>query len=76
MDAKKPEGAAPAAEAPKKKKLRKRLNLLNKKLQNLLLQLPATYATGAPSPAAKKILDEKGIDAATGFRYWKRWKNY
>lgn len=26
---------------------------------------PATYATSAPSPAAKKILDEKGIDAAT-----------
>ena len=24
----------------------------------------ATYATGTPSPAAKKILDEKGIDAA------------
>lgn len=25
---------------------------------------PATYASGTPSPAAKKILDEKGIDAA------------
>lgn len=25
---------------------------------------PASYATGTPSPAAKKILDEKGIDAA------------
>lgn len=24
----------------------------------------ATYATGTPSPAAKKVLDEKGIDAA------------
>ena len=24
----------------------------------------ATYATNSPSPAAKKILDEKGIDAA------------
>lgn len=26
---------------------------------------PATYATNAPSPAAKKILDEKGIEPAT-----------
>ena len=26
---------------------------------------PATYATSAPSPAAKKILDEKGIEPAT-----------
>lgn len=26
---------------------------------------PATYATGTPSPAAKKILDEKGIDPAS-----------
>ncbi|MDO5615110.1 MAG: 2-oxoglutarate dehydrogenase complex dihydrolipoyllysine-residue succinyltransferase [Cruoricaptor ignavus] len=25
---------------------------------------PTTYATGAPSPAAKKVLDEKGIDAS------------
>ncbi|WP_288764037.1 2-oxoglutarate dehydrogenase complex dihydrolipoyllysine-residue succinyltransferase [uncultured Weeksella sp.] len=27
-------------------------------------QAAATYATGTPSPAAKKILDEKGMDAA------------
>ncbi len=26
---------------------------------------PETYATGTPSPAARKILDEKGIDAAS-----------
>ena len=25
---------------------------------------PASYATGTPSPAAKKILDEKGVDAS------------
>lgn len=49
MDAKKPEGAAPAAEAPK---------------PAAPVAAPQTYATGAPSPAAKKILDEKGMDAA------------
>lgn len=27
--------------------------------------VPATYATNAPSPAAKKILDEKGIEPST-----------
>ncbi len=26
---------------------------------------PASYATGTPSPAAKKILDEKGVDASS-----------
>ena len=56
MSAAKPEGtAAPVAEAPKAEKTPK-------------VEAPkpaaATYATNSPSPAAKKILDEKGIDAA------------
>lgn len=55
MDAKKPEGAAPAAEAPKQEEAPK---------PAAPVAAPQTYATGAPSPAAKKILDEKGMDAA------------
>ena len=56
MSAAKPEGtAAPVAEAPKAEETPK-------------VEAPkpaaATYATNSPSPAAKKILDEKGIDAA------------
>lgn len=56
MSAAKPEGgAAPVAEAPKAEEAPK-------------VEAPkpaaATYATNSPSPAAKKILDEKGIDAA------------
>ena len=31
-----------------------------------------TYASGTPSPAAKKILDEKGIDTASSVRTMKR----
>jgi 2-oxoglutarate dehydrogenase E2 component (dihydrolipoamide succinyltransferase) len=55
--AKKPEGGdAPAKEEKKaeepKKEAPKEANAESK-----------TYATGTPSPAAKKILDEKGIDA-------------
>ena len=56
MSAAKPEGgAAPVAETPKVEEAPK-------------VEAPkpaaATYATNSPSPAAKKILDEKGIDAA------------
>ena len=56
MSGTKPEGtAAPVAEAPKAEEAPK-------------VEAPkpaaATYATNSPSPAAKKILDEKGIDAA------------
>ncbi|MBS7334128.1 MAG: 2-oxoglutarate dehydrogenase complex dihydrolipoyllysine-residue succinyltransferase [Weeksellaceae bacterium] len=58
----KPEGAAaPAAEAPK----------AEVKEEVKAAPAPAapaapapTYATGTPSPAAKKVLDEKGISAA------------
>ena len=56
MSGAKPEGAvAPVAEVPKAEEAPK-------------VEAPkpaaATYATNSPSPAAKKILDEKGIDAA------------
>ena len=56
MSGAKPEGkAAPVAEAPKAEEAPK-------------VEAPkpaaATYATNSPSPSAKKILDEKGIDAA------------
>lgn len=65
----KPEAAAPAAEAPKTenaeapsaevKEVEKPAIVQEKKEEK-----PASYATGTPSPAAKKILDEKGIEAA------------
>ena len=71
MDAKKPEGSAPAAEAPKAE------NTEAPKAEQKVVEKPAivqeakkeeakptSYATGTPSPAAKKILDEKGVDAA------------
>ncbi|MFB9119688.1 2-oxoglutarate dehydrogenase complex dihydrolipoyllysine-residue succinyltransferase [Bergeyella porcorum] len=60
MSAAKPEGnAAPAKEEPKKEEPKKEeAPKVEAKSQ------PATYATGTPSPAAKKVLDEKGIDAA------------
>ena len=53
MSGAKPEGAAaPVAEAPKVE------------APKPAAAPAATYATNSPSPAAKKILDEKGIDAA------------
>ena len=71
MDAKKPEGSAPAAEAPKAE------NAEAPKAEQKVVEKPAivqeakkeeakptSYATGTPSPAAKKILDEKGVDAS------------
>ena len=71
MDAQKPEGSAPAAEAPKAE------NAEAPKAEQKVVEKPAivqeakkeeakptSYATGTPSPAAKKILDEKGVDAS------------
>ncbi|WP_390455401.1 2-oxo acid dehydrogenase subunit E2, partial [Chryseobacterium sp. Alg-005] len=66
MDAAKPEGtAAPAAEAPKQEEAPKAAEPAKQEASKPAAQPAATqtYATGAPSPAAKKILDEKGIDA-------------
>ena len=71
MDAAKPQGsAAPVQEVPKTDG-----NAEAPQAEAKVVEKPAvvqeaekptasTYATGAPSPAAKKILDEKGIDAS------------
>ncbi|KYH05108.1 2-oxoglutarate dehydrogenase [Chryseobacterium cucumeris] len=66
MDAKKPEGAAPAAETPKQEEAPKAAEPAKQEAPKPATPVaaPQTYATGAPSPAAKKILDEKGMDAA------------
>ncbi|WP_343658590.1 2-oxoglutarate dehydrogenase complex dihydrolipoyllysine-residue succinyltransferase [Chryseobacterium sp.] len=66
MDAAKPEGAAPAAEAPKQEEAPKAAEPAKQEAPKPAAPVaaPQTYATGAPSPAAKKILDEKGMDAA------------
>ncbi|MEZ7508365.1 2-oxoglutarate dehydrogenase complex dihydrolipoyllysine-residue succinyltransferase [Cloacibacterium sp. Arc13] len=59
MSGAKPEGAvAPVAEAPKAEEAPK------VEAPKPAAAPAATYATHSPSPAAKKILDEKGIDAA------------
>ncbi|MBP1163668.1 MULTISPECIES: 2-oxoglutarate dehydrogenase complex dihydrolipoyllysine-residue succinyltransferase [Chryseobacterium] len=66
MDAARPEGAAPAAEAPKQEEAPKAAEPAKQEAPKAAAPVaaPQTYATGAPSPAAKKILDEKGMDAA------------
>lgn len=66
MDAARPEGAAPAAEAPKQEEAPKAAEPAKQEAPKPAAPAaaPTTYATGAPSPAAKKILDEKGMDAA------------
>lgn len=59
MSAAKPEGAAAqVTEAPKAEEAPK------VEAPKPAAAPAATYATNSPSPAAKKILDEKGIDAA------------
>ncbi|SIQ99373.1 2-oxoglutarate dehydrogenase E2 component [Chryseobacterium sp. RU37D] len=68
MDAPKPTGtSAPAAGDPKKEEAPKVAEPAKQEAPKPAAQPSAaatqTYATGAPSPAAKKILDEKGIDA-------------
>ncbi|WP_294283054.1 2-oxoglutarate dehydrogenase complex dihydrolipoyllysine-residue succinyltransferase [uncultured Chryseobacterium sp.] len=69
MDAAKPAGGeGPAAEAPKQEEAPKAAQPAPQEAPKPAAQpAPAatqTYATGAPSPAAKKILDEKGMDAS------------
>lgn len=62
MSAAKPEGsAAPAAEAPKAEAPK-----VEEKKEEPKKEAPvaATYASNTPSPAAKKILDEKGMEPA------------
>lgn len=64
MDAARPEGgAAPAAEAPKQEAPKAAEPAKQEAPKPAApVAAPQTYATGAPSPAAKKILDEKGIN--------------
>lgn len=65
MDAARPEGKAPAAEAPKQEEAPKAAEPAKQEAPKPAAPVaaPQTYATGAPSPAAKKILDEKGMNA-------------
>ncbi|NML70165.1 2-oxoglutarate dehydrogenase complex dihydrolipoyllysine-residue succinyltransferase [Chryseobacterium sp. RP-3-3] len=66
VDAPKPAGgSAPAAEAPKQEEAPKAAEPAKQEAPKPAapVSAPQTYATGAPSPAAKKILDEKGIQA-------------
>ncbi|MBL1220811.1 2-oxoglutarate dehydrogenase complex dihydrolipoyllysine-residue succinyltransferase [Chryseobacterium sp. L7] len=66
MDAAKPAGgSAPAAEAPKQEEAPKAAEPAKQEAPKPAapVSAPQTYATGAPSPAAKKILDEKGVEA-------------
>ena len=65
MDAAKPAGsAAPAAEAPKQEEAPKAAEPAKTEAPKPAPVAAQSYATGTPSPAAKKILDEKGIDAS------------
>lgn len=59
----KPSGSAPAAEAPKAEEKKEEVKAEPAKAETAAPA--ATYATGSASPAAKKILDEKNIDAAS-----------
>ncbi|MBQ0153019.1 MAG: 2-oxoglutarate dehydrogenase complex dihydrolipoyllysine-residue succinyltransferase [Chryseobacterium sp.] len=65
MDAAKPSGgAAPAAEAPKQEAPKAAEPAKQEAPKPAAAPAPQSYATGAPSPAAKKILDEKGVSAS------------
>ncbi|MCY0968225.1 2-oxoglutarate dehydrogenase complex dihydrolipoyllysine-residue succinyltransferase [Chryseobacterium wangxinyae] len=65
MDAVKPAGGtAPAAEASKQEEAPKAAEHVKQEAPKPAPAAPQSYATGSPSPAAKKILDEKGIDAS------------
>ncbi|MFW2135374.1 2-oxoglutarate dehydrogenase complex dihydrolipoyllysine-residue succinyltransferase [Chryseobacterium sp. TY4] len=61
MSAAKTEGAAPAVDAPKAEAPK-----VEEKKEEPKKEAPvaATYASNTPSPAAKKILDEKGMEPA------------
>lgn len=66
VDAPRPAGgSAPAAEAPKQEEAPKAAEPAKQEAPKPAAPIaaPQTYATGAPSPAAKKILDEKGVEA-------------
>ncbi len=71
MDAAKPEGGKEEAEKTEEKKeeepkSEEKKEEPKKEEPKKEQQKPAeTYATGSPSPAAKKILDEKGVEASS-----------
>ncbi len=66
-DAPKPEGAMAEKESVKEvqKETPKTEDTQEKSASEEVSETAKTYATGTPSPAAKKILDEKGIPAAS-----------
>jgi 2-oxoglutarate dehydrogenase E2 component (dihydrolipoamide succinyltransferase) len=66
-DAAKPSAGAPAAEPKKEeaKPVAETPKAEPKKEEPKAAPAPTSYATGTPSPAARKILDEKNIDAAS-----------
>lgn len=67
-DAAKPAGSAPAAEAPKTEAPKAEAPKAEVKAEAPKAEAPAaatSYAAGTPSPAARKILDEKNIAPAT-----------
>ncbi|UOE39198.1 2-oxoglutarate dehydrogenase complex dihydrolipoyllysine-residue succinyltransferase [Chryseobacterium oryzae] len=65
-DAAKPSGSSAPAEAPKKEEEAPKAAepAKTEAPKPVAAAATQTYATGTPSPAAKKILDEKGIDAS------------
>ena len=58
-DAAKPSGSAPAAEV--KKEETKVVEVKKEEVKAAAPVVPTSYASGTPSPAARKILDEKNI---------------
>ncbi|WP_343487430.1 2-oxoglutarate dehydrogenase complex dihydrolipoyllysine-residue succinyltransferase [Allomuricauda sp. d1] len=62
-DAKKPDGGGDAK--PEEKKTAKKEEPPKKEAPKKEESKKETYASGTPSPAAKKILDEKGIEASS-----------
>ncbi|AYO57930.1 dihydrolipoyllysine-residue succinyltransferase [Chryseobacterium sp. 6424] len=65
MSADKPEeSSAPKTENAEAPKAEEKVVEKPAIIQEQKAEKPASYATGTPSPAAKKILDEKGVDAA------------
>jgi 2-oxoglutarate dehydrogenase E2 component (dihydrolipoamide succinyltransferase) len=62
-DAAKPSGSTPVAEV--KKEEVKVAEVKKEEVKVVAPVAPASYASGTPSPAARKILDEKNIQAST-----------
>ncbi|MCC9017985.1 MULTISPECIES: 2-oxoglutarate dehydrogenase complex dihydrolipoyllysine-residue succinyltransferase [Flavobacterium] len=64
-DAAKPSGSAPAAEAPKAEAPKAEVKAEAPKAAPVQAPAATSYAAGTPSPAARKILDEKNIAPAS-----------